>query len=84
MSIAEAFSVGTPVVCSDLGNSGDLVVEGVNGAKFHANSPDELVSAINRLVTYENIYESTLSEYEMKYTKDKNYSDLACIYSRVM
>ena len=31
MSIVEAFSVGTPVICSDLGNAGSVVEEGITG-----------------------------------------------------
>ena len=29
MSIVEAFSVGTPVVCSEFGNAGSINIEGI-------------------------------------------------------
>ena len=42
MTIAEAFSLHTPVITSDMGNAGDLVREGINGWKFQTNSYDSL------------------------------------------
>ncbi len=84
MSIVEAFAVGTPVICSDLGNAGNLILEGVNGSKFKKDSSIELLEAINRLMTYEQISESTLQDYKSRYTVDKNYSELVYIYASVM
>lgn len=80
MSIAEAFAVGTPVVCSDLGNAGTLVSEGITGAKFTADSPDELVQAVKRLLDYEDIYRSTYDNYERLYSEEKNYERLMEVY----
>lgn len=34
MTIVEAFSAATPVICSDLGNAGSLISDGVTGFKF--------------------------------------------------
>lgn len=34
MNIAESFALRTPVIGSDIGNVGDLIVDGVNGWKF--------------------------------------------------
>lgn len=83
MSIVEAYSEGTPVICSDLGNAGSIVQEGVTGCKFKADSIDELVEAIKRLETYENIYETTYEEYQKKYTEAQNYETLFRIYESV-
>lgn len=80
MSIVEAFSVGTPVVCSDLGNAGSIVEEGVTGCKFKSDSEESLVSAVNRC---KGMYESTMNEYKKKYTEEKNYTNLIDIYIRV-
>ena len=46
MSIVEAFSVGTPVICSDLGNAGSVVEEGITGYKFTADLVDEIIQAV--------------------------------------
>lgn len=80
MSIVEAFSVGTPVICSDLGNAGSLVTEGMNGVKFAADSSEELIEAVKRLKVYENIYYSTYEMYEQLYTEKQNYKRLMEIY----
>lgn len=42
MSIVEAFSVGTPVICSDLGNAGSVVEEGITGYKFRYDSIESM------------------------------------------
>ena len=80
MSIVEAFSVGTPVVCSDLGNAGSVVVEGVTGYKFSANSSKDLVRAIECLKDYKDIYCSTYTTYERLYSEEQNYKNLVKIY----
>lgn len=77
MSIVEAFSVGTPVVCSDLGNAGSIVEEGVTGCKFRSDSVDGLVLAVNRC---QGLHESTYTEYQNKYTMEINYQKLIEIY----
>lgn len=84
MSIAESFSVGTPVVCSDLGNAGSLVREGVTGSKFDYTSQESLIEAVFRLMKYENIHSTTFAEYKEKYTEEKNYSQLVEIYDKVI
>lgn len=80
MSIVEAFSVGTPVVCSNLGNVGSIVEEGVTGCKFRSDSVDGLVLAVNRCY---GLHESTLREYQKKYTSEINYKILIDIYAKM-
>lgn len=82
MSIVEAYSVGTPVVCSDLGNAGILVIEGITGVKFAACSSEELIGAVKRLKAYRNIYGSTYEMYEQLYTEKQNYKRLIEIYRK--
>lgn len=79
MSIVEAFSVGTPVVCSDLGNAGSIIEEGVTGCKFRSDSVDDLILAVNRC---HGLHESTLREYQKKYTSENNYKTLVDIYAK--
>lgn len=80
MSIVEAFSVGTPVVCSDLGNAGSLVKEGVTGRKFRSDSAADLCRAVK---SCNGMQISTLHEYEEKYTEALNYNELISIYKKV-
>jgi glycosyltransferase involved in cell wall biosynthesis len=63
-----------------LGNAGKLVSEGMTGSKFTADSPEELVQAIRRLLDYENIYQSTYSTYEHLYSEENNYARLMEVY----
>ncbi|MBQ5884532.1 MAG: glycosyltransferase family 4 protein, partial [Clostridia bacterium] len=83
MTIAEAFSVGTPVICSDLGNAGSIVEEGITGLKFQIDSVEGLLEAVNRLDGYESIYETSKKEFAEKYTKQKNYLDMCAIYEGI-
>lgn len=80
MSIVEAFSVGTPVICSDIGNPGDIVQEGVTGCKFDPKSVSDIVFALQRYQESPSMYASTLQEYVTKYTSDINYEKLMSIY----
>lgn len=81
MTIAEAFSVGTPVLCSDLGNAGSLVTEGVTGRKFRPDSPEALAAAVRSCA---GMYESTYGEYLRAYTPERNYETLMNIYARAI
>ena len=83
MSIVEAFSVGTPVITSDLGNAGCVVTEGITGCKFKAKSAADLVKAVRRLSEYKNIFETTFEEYKNKYTQEINYNILMNIYREI-
>lgn len=80
VSIVEAFSVGTPVICSDFGNAGALITQGITGYKFQYDSPNKLVQAVNKIKDYKQIYQTTSEEYKEKYTESKNYEMLTIIY----
>lgn len=80
MSILEAFSVGTPVICSDLGNAGSEVDDGVTGNKFKSDSTEKLISAVSRC---SGLCESTFAEYQKKYTEEINYKQQVAIYKKV-
>lgn len=77
MSIVEAFSVGTPVICSNLGNAGSIVEEGVTGRKFKADSPLGLKKAVE---SCKGLSENTLNKYRAAYTSAINYKILTYIY----
>ena len=83
MTIVEAFSVGTPVICSDLGNAGSLVEEGITGAKFQPESAEGLVRAVKQIQEYKNIYSTTFRQYENLYTETINYKNLLKIYMAI-
>lgn len=80
MSIVEAFSVGTPVICSDLGNAGSIVKEGITGTKFKADSSESIINALNRC---KNMCTKTLDFYKANYTEVDNYRILKTIYQNI-
>lgn len=80
MSIVEAYSVGTPVICSDFGNAGAVVEEGVLGFKFETGNSAALADAVRRCV---DISDSVRSVYDKKYTSEVNYRELIDIYRRM-
>lgn len=80
MIILEAYSVGTPVIGSDLGNVGDIIIPNKSGWKFRINLVDSLISAINDNMDYT---ESTYKLYSELYTAEKNYKILDSIYGEI-
>lgn len=83
MSIVEAFSVGTPVIVSDLGNAAMVIAEGRNGTKFEFDSAKNLVHALNQLGGCFDVYNTTFDEYKILYTEEQNYKFLLEIYDTV-
>ncbi len=80
MTIAEAYSVGTPVIGSDIGNVDSIVEEGKTGWKFRPDSPGSLLSAINRCMETR---ELANDEFYKKYDSHTNYDLLQKIYAFV-
>lgn len=80
MSIVEAFSVGTPVICSNLGNAGSIVEEGVTGCLFRADSTEDIINAVKRC---DGMCESTMSEFNKKYSNIRNFEMMKKIYARI-
>ncbi|MCD8345844.1 MAG: glycosyltransferase family 4 protein [Oscillospiraceae bacterium] len=81
MTILEAYSVGTLVIGSDIGNVGDLIEEGVTGYKFKSDSASSLVDVIQKCNF--DICESVKKVYEDQYSSEENISQLEAIYDRV-
>lgn len=80
MSIVEAFSVGTPVICSDLGNAGSVVEEGITGYKFTAELVDEIIQAVKRC---HGLCSQTKKVYKDNYSVEKNYELIGRIYKAI-
>lgn len=83
MSIVEAYSVGTPVIASDLGNTASLIVNGVTGYKLANVTAQEIVKVVTESVLDTNIYRSTYAWFKKKYTEEINYKLLCEIYNNV-
>lgn len=81
MTIVESFSVGTPVVGSNIGNVGTIIQDYATGYKFKHDSAEDLAKTIREREF--DLCNSTLEIYNAVYTEEKNYECLEKIYSEV-
>lgn len=81
MNIIEAYSVGTPVLGSNIGNTKNIIKEGITGMLFDDIS--ELPNIIRKLSFNMKIYESTYRYYLEHYTMQVNFKKLKKIYEKV-
>lgn len=77
MTIAESFACGTPVIGSDLGNTGSLIENGRNGWKFQSKSAEELAESVKKIERFSLGLEKEMIQ---KYTACNNYEQLRNIY----
>ena len=83
MTIVEAYSEGTPVIGSDIGNTGSLIINELTGIKFKYNSIEELTSIINSFDNFKdkfNVYDF----YTKNYKYNENYNILKKIYIKCL
>lgn len=80
MAIAEAYTMGTPIIASDIGNVGSLVVEGVTGMKFKGNSVVSLAKTVEHFMKQP---VRLPEEYLTLYSEENNYRILKSIYEDV-
>lgn len=80
MTIVEAFSVGTPVICSNFGNCAFLVKDGVNGYKIEMNNTEGIKKAVKMLLQNDGMENKVLEIYNGNYTENINYGKLMNIY----
>ncbi len=77
MTIAEAYACGTPVIGSDLGNTGSLIEEGKSGLKFAYKSPKSLAQMVRKA---QKEFSGLKPEMMDKYSAERNYEQLREIY----
>lgn len=82
LCIAEAYSVGTPVMVSKLGNGGSLVRSGVTGLKFDQQSPQSIAKTVKKFMNTEDVdwQANTSAYYRENLTPEMNYARLMEIY----
>jgi glycosyltransferase involved in cell wall biosynthesis len=83
VTIAEAYSVGTPVIASNIGNAGSLVEDDKTGLKFKYESAEDLSAKIKTLSSTSLDREAIRKYYADKYSRQKNYEELKEIYDTV-
>ena len=81
MIIAESFSVGCPVMSTNLGNQGALVRQSKGGALFEPDSEQSFLEAVETLVKEnEKLSRNARAYYEQELNKESNYKRIMEIY----
>jgi glycosyltransferase involved in cell wall biosynthesis len=87
-TIVEAYSVGLPVIASNLGGMASIIEHGRTGLHFSPGDPEELAVQVDWLFDHpaelERMRREARKEYEEKYTADRNYEMLLEIYERAV
>jgi glycosyltransferase involved in cell wall biosynthesis len=89
VTILEAFSLGVPVIASDVGAMSVMVNHGHNGLLFEMGNPDALVNQLRYWeslnVNEKNIFsQNAKKEFEEKYTPMKYKKQMLEVYSNVL
>ena len=84
MTIIESFALGTPVICSDIGNGADIVRKEQAGVSYKRRDPEALLAAVKQVEDNFDLYSgNALKAYREHYTPEANYSPLKRIYEEV-
>jgi glycosyltransferase involved in cell wall biosynthesis len=82
--VVEAFACGTPVLAARAGALTEQVDEGRTGLHFTPGSPDDLAAKVHWAATHpaelHRMRVAARSEFEAKYTSDRNYDLLLSVY----
>jgi glycosyltransferase involved in cell wall biosynthesis len=88
MIIPEAFAVGLPVIASNLGSMSTIIDHQRTGLHFEPGNTANLVEAVRWFHAHPTetarMREQARSEYEMKYTAERNYVQMMNIYQLVL
>lgn len=88
MTIIEAFATGLPVVASNLGAMESLIDDGRTGLHFEPGGAGDLATkiawALEHPVELSRMRAEARSEYEAKYTAERNYEALMSIYEQAI
>lgn len=88
MVIVEAFSVGLPVIASNLGSMSSVVAHELTGLLCYPGDPEDLSTKIEWVVNNKQqmpkMRRAARSEYLGKYTPEQNHQRLMEIYDRVI
>ncbi|WP_054939099.1 glycosyltransferase [Paenibacillus ihuae] len=87
MTIVEAYSVGTPVLCSRIGSLQEIVPEGVTGFQFAHDDIGNMASVLRQALDYEEyprLRETVKERFNALYTEEANFIALSQIYDEVV
>jgi glycosyltransferase involved in cell wall biosynthesis len=81
MALLESFACGTPVLGSNIGNTGSIIREGINGWHFQYDSPDDMVRAVHEM---SDLTDSTKAYLDQYFSAESNYCALMKIYQQCL
>ncbi len=89
MTILEAFSVGTPVIGSDIGALSELIIPDKTGLLFNPQSVDNMLKTVQQWKNYSikekyNIRQTTKEFYFSNFTPEENKKKLLEIYNEAI
>jgi glycosyltransferase involved in cell wall biosynthesis len=84
VTIVEAYSVGLPVIASNLGGMSSIIEHKRTGLHFRPGDPEDLAAKVEWIFGHpaglERMRQEARAEYEVKYTAERNYEMLMEIY----
>lgn len=87
MTIVEAYSVGTPVICSEIGSLQEVVQHEVTGFHFQHDNIRDIQRVISEALNYKNyssMRKKVIDVFHHNYTEEINYKLLTDIYKSVI
>lgn len=87
MTIVEAYSVGTPVICSQIGSLQEVVQNEVTGFHFVHDDIQDIQRVISDAINYDDyssMREKVIEVFQNNYTEEINYKLLEEIYKSVI
>jgi glycosyltransferase involved in cell wall biosynthesis len=84
----EAFATGTPVIAANIGAISELITPYQTGLHFKASDSQDLVTQVEWALSHPQemmqMRQTARTEFEMKYTPDRNYRRLMEIYTSIL
>ena len=88
VTIVEAYSVGLPVIASNLGSMSSIIEHNRTGLHFQPGDPEDLAKQVEWIFGHpaelERMRQEARAEYEARYTAERNYEMLMEIYERAI
>ena len=83
--ILESFSVGTPVIGTNIGSIKSTIYDGITGYLFNYNDPNDLTNVILKAINikeddYNNLQENCINQINTKYNSEIHYKKLISIF----
>jgi glycosyltransferase involved in cell wall biosynthesis len=88
LTIAEAMSVGVPVIATNLGPRNEMIQNGINGFLYENGNSTEFIDKVNILTENKELRNkmgtAAKEEYNRKYTPEINIQLLSAIYKKLL